>query len=180
MSGFYKIFSTVILKILFHFNQSGERIVMREIPGPNFEIIKYLNNFLNQTELHWCLPSSLTLYLQRPWPFLIISGYRIFRGYKELCNAADRLPDVNHIVFVVHGVGGVMDESTIGRNAAHLRDNVSHILTKCFPKFQEQSGQRVEFFPVEWRTNLKLDEGLVDAITPQRVLGLRSVSDLFQ
>lgn len=112
--------------------------------------------------------------------FLIISGYRIFRGYKELCNAADRLPDVNHIVFVVHGVGGVMDESTIGRNAAHLRDNVSHILTKCFPKFQEQSGQRAEFFPVEWRTNLKLDEGLVDAITPQRVLGLRSVSDLFQ
>ena len=80
---------------------------------------------------------------------LLISGYRIFRGYKELCNAADRLPDVNHIVFVVHGVGGVMDESTIGRHASSLRDNVTHILTKCFPKFQEQSGQRVEFFPVE-------------------------------
>ena len=103
----------------------------------------------------------------------VVAGYRIFRGYKELCNAADRLPDVTHAVFVVHGVGGVMDESTIGRHAAQLRDNVSHILTKCFPKFQEQSGQRVEFFPVEWRTNLKLDEGLVDAITPQRVLGLR-------
>ena len=102
-----------------------------------------------------------------------VSGYRIFRGYKELCNAADRLPDVTHAVFVVHGVGGVMDDSTIGRNAALLRDNVSHILTKCFPKFQEQSGQRVEFFPVEWRANLRLDEGLVDAITPQRVLGLR-------
>ena len=105
----------------------------------------------------------------------MISGYRIFRGYKELCNAADRLPDVTHAVFVVHGVGGVMDEGTIGRNAALMRDNVSHILTKCFPKFQEQSGQRVEFFPVEWRTNLRLDEGLVDAITPQRVMGLRFV-----
>ena len=104
---------------------------------------------------------------------LIIPGYRIFRGYKELCNAADRLPDVTHAVFVVHGVGGVMDEGTIGRNATLMRDNVSHILTKCFPKFQEQSGQRVEFFPVEWRTNLRLDEGLVDAITPQRVMGLR-------
>ena len=66
-----------------------------------------------------------------------------------------------------------MDEGTIGRNATLMRDNVSHILTKCFPKFQEQSGQRVEFFPVEWRTNLRLDEGLVDAITPQRVMGLR-------
>jgi hypothetical protein len=48
-------------------------------------------------------------------------GYRIFRGYKELCNAAERLPDVTHVVFVVHGVGGIMDESTIGRNAAFLR-----------------------------------------------------------
>ena len=44
---------------------------------------------------------------------------------------------------------------------------------QCFPKFQEQSGQRVEFFPVEWRAKLRLDEGLVDAITPQRILGLR-------
>ena len=80
---------------------------------------------------------------------------------------------MTHAVFVVHGVGGAMDEGTIGRNATLMRDNVSHILTKCFPKFQEQSGQRVEFFPVEWRTNLRLDEGLVDAITPQRVMGLR-------
>ena len=118
--------------------------------------------------------STLILNLDVALNFLN-SGYRIFRGYKELCNAADRLPDVTHAVFVVHGVGGVMDDSTIGRNAAFLRDNVSHILTKCFPKFQEQSGQRVEFFPVEWRTNLRLDEGLVDAITPQRVLGLRWV-----
>ena len=68
-----------------------------------------------------------------------------------------------------------MDESTIGRNASHMRENVSHILTKCFPKFSEQSGQRVEFFPVEWRSGLRLDEGLVDAITPQRILGLRSL-----
>ena len=83
---------------------------------------------------------------------------------------------MTHAVFVVHGVGGVMDEGTIGRNATLMRDNVSHILTKCFPKFQEQSGQRVEFFPVEWRTNLRLDEGLVDAITPQRVMGLRFCS----
>ena len=30
-----------------------------------------------------------------------------------------------------HGeVGGVMDEGTIGRNAAAMRENVSHILTK--------------------------------------------------
>ena len=53
--------------------------------------------------------------------FISSLGYRIFRGYKELCNAAERLPDVSHIVFVVHGVGGIMDESTICRNASVLR-----------------------------------------------------------
>ncbi len=43
------------------------------------------------------------------WPasslFSIIScflGYRIFRGYKELCNAAECLPDVTHVVFVLN------------------------------------------------------------------------------
>ena len=30
----------------------------------------------------------------------------------------------------MHGVGGVMDEGTIGRNAGAMRENVSHILTK--------------------------------------------------
>jgi len=57
-----------------------------------------------------------------------ISGYRIFRGYKEPCNAAERLPDVSHIVFVVHGVGGIMDESTIGRNATMLRNELFKII----------------------------------------------------
>ena len=28
---------------------------------------------------------------------------------------------------------------------------------------------------IQWRTNLRLDEGLVDAITPQRILGLRTL-----
>ena len=74
--------------------------------------------------------------------------------FSQVCNAAERLPDVSHVVFVVHGVsssiiiinviiliivsnhhnddqvGGVMDEGTIGRNASAMRENVSHILTK--------------------------------------------------
>merc|ERR1719384_361424 len=148
--------------------------------------IQHTMSFPGEYRVEWMSPEETYMHLENTGSKIYrglvetvgmkkSAGYRIFRGYKELCNAADRLPDVTHAVFVVHGVGGVMDDSTIGRNAALLRDNVSHILTKCFPKFQEQSGQRVEFFPVEWRTNLKLDEGLVDAITPQRVLGLRNM-----
>jgi hypothetical protein len=33
---------------------------------------------------------------------LMFLGYQIFRGYKELCNAAERLPDVTHVVFVLN------------------------------------------------------------------------------
>ncbi len=41
-----------------------------------------------------------------PWSLfsiiLLFLGYRIFRGYKELCNAAERLPDVTHVIFVLN------------------------------------------------------------------------------
>ena len=62
---------------------------------------------------------------------------------QEVCNAAERLPDVTHAVFVVHGVGGVMDEGTIGRNATVLRENVSHILTKA-PQPHRQFSSNVD------------------------------------
>ena len=85
------------------------------------------------------------------------SGERLFRGYKELCSHTDRLCDITHIVFVVHGVGQVVDDTTIIRNTNIMRDNVTQILAKHFPKFQMETGQRVEFFPVEWRSSLRLD-----------------------
>ncbi len=109
----------------------------------------------------------------------------------------DRLPDITHIVFVVHGVGQasfikiqilkfsfdkylfgtlqVVDDTTIIRNTNVLRDNVSALLSKHFPSLQRDAGQRVEFFPVEWRSSLRLDEGLVKHITPQRIMGLRNL-----
>ena len=85
----------------------------------------------------------------------------------------DRLPDITHIVFVVHGVGQVVDDTTIIRNTNIMRDNVQSILNKHFEGFQRESGQRTEFFPVEWRSSLRLDEGMVKHITPQRIMGLR-------
>ncbi len=63
----------------------------------------------------------------------------------------DKTPDITHIVFVVHGVGQVVDDTTIIRNTNILRDNVQSILNKHFPNLQRDTNQRVEFFPVEWR-----------------------------
>ena len=46
---------------------------------------------------------------------------------------SDRLPDITHIVFVVHGVGQVVDDTTIIRNTNIMRDNVNAALNKHFP-----------------------------------------------
>ena len=82
---------------------------------------------------------------------LLYAGYRIFRGYKELCNAAERLPDVTHVVFVVHGVGGNMDESTIGRNAAFLLQYMIHFkfhkFTVLFPKINSWTACKLYAAP---------------------------------
>ncbi len=102
-------------------------------------------------------------------------GERLFRGYKELCSHTDRLAEITHIVFVVHGVGQVVDDTTIIRNTNIMRDNLAQILAKHFPKFQVETGQRAEFFPVEWRSTLRLDEGMVHLITPHRIMGLRNL-----
>ena len=40
--------------------------------------------------------------------FFLFLGERLFRGYKELCTHTDRLAEISHIVFVVHGVGQVI------------------------------------------------------------------------
>ena len=102
-------------------------------------------------------------------------GERLFRGYKELCSHTDRLCDITHIVFVVHGVGQVVDDTTIIRNTNIMRDNVTSIMAKHFSKFQLETGQRAEFFPVEWRSSLRLGEGMVQLITPHRMFGLRNL-----
>ena len=51
----------------------------------------------------------------------------------------------------------------------------SNYIAKHYPKFQMETGQRAEFFPVEWRSSLRLDEGMVRHITPYRIMGLRNL-----
>lgn len=42
--------------------------------------------------------------------------------------------------------------------------------------FEEENKEgRVEFVPVEWRSSLKLDEGVIDLVTPHTVRGVRNV-----
>ena len=127
------------------------------------------HNVYNLNVVFFCIGISASLGFKKP------VGERLFRGYKELCAHTDRLADITHVIFVVHGVGQVVDDSSIIRNTNIMRDNVSQIMAKHFPKFQMETGQRAEFFPVEWRSSLRLDEGMVRHITPCRIMGLRNL-----
>eukprot|EP00795_Rhopilema_esculentum_P013592 gene13592-4487_t len=93
------------------------------------------------------------------------------RGWHTNASVIDDIPEINHLVFLIHGMGQLMHQAGGIVSSAHkFRDKVIKKHFKdCF-----KTG-RVEFFPVEWRTSLKLDEGLVDAVTPTNVIGLRKI-----
>ena len=101
--------------------------------------------------------------------FAKTTGYQLRRGYKVGAVMEDKPNDINHLVFVVHGIGQKRDTGKIIRNTTSFRDCVDWLKQKYFPN----SNNRVEFFPVEWRSSLKLDGDIVDAITPYSVLSIR-------
>ncbi|XP_043278278.1 phospholipase DDHD1-like isoform X2 [Venturia canescens] len=103
--------------------------------------------------------------------FTKTTGYRLRRGYMIRATIDDKPHDIDHLVFVVHGIGQKGDTGKIIRNTTSFRECVSWLERKYFPN----SKHRVEFFPVEWRSSLKLDGDIVDAITPYSVPGIRQL-----
>ncbi|XP_058790056.1 phospholipase DDHD1-like isoform X2 [Phymastichus coffea] len=114
-------------------------------------------------------PSKLMRSVTSKFGFTKTTGYRLVRGYKELATMEDKPDDIDHLVFVVHGIGQKRDTGKIIRNTSMFRECVERMKQKYFPT----SEHRVEFFPVEWRSSLKLDGDIVDAITPYSVLSIR-------
>ncbi|KOX67921.1 Phospholipase DDHD1, partial [Melipona quadrifasciata] len=101
--------------------------------------------------------------------FAKTTGYQLKRGYKNAAVKEDKPHDIDHIIFVVHGIGQKGDTGKIIRNTTLFRDCVDWLKQKYFPN----SNYRIEFFPVEWRSSLKLDGGIVEAITPFSVVSIR-------
>ncbi|KAK9300164.1 hypothetical protein QLX08_007080 [Tetragonisca angustula] len=101
--------------------------------------------------------------------FAKTTGYQLRRGYKNSAVKEDKPHDIDHIIFVVHGIGQKGDTGKIIRNTTLFRDCVDWLKQKYFPN----SNYRIEFFPVEWRSSLKLDGGIVEAITPFSVVSIR-------
>ncbi|XP_071961964.1 phospholipase DDHD1-like [Antedon mediterranea] len=104
------------------------------------------------------------------------SGYRLRRGYMKEARLEDKPPPISHLVLVVHGVGQTMEASNITRSCSDLRRGANKLIEKLFPDLKTMvSTDRVEFLPVEWRSSLYLDGGLIDGLTPNRLKNLRAV-----
>ncbi|XP_012273270.1 phospholipase DDHD1 [Orussus abietinus] len=114
-------------------------------------------------------PSKLMRSVTLKLGFTKTTGYRLRRGYKEAAVMDDKPYDIDHLVFVVHGIGQKRDTGKIIRNTTSFRECVDWLKQKYFPN----SHHRVEFFPVEWRSSLKLDGDIVEAITPGSVTSIR-------
>ncbi|XP_071637489.1 phospholipase DDHD1 isoform X2 [Temnothorax longispinosus] len=114
-------------------------------------------------------PTKLMRSVTSKLGFAKTTGYRLKRGHKTRTSMEDKPRDIDHLVFVVHGIGQKRDTGKIIRNTTCFRDCVGWLRQKYFPN----SKHRVEFFPVEWRSSLKLDGDIVDAITPYSVLSIR-------
>ncbi|XP_026466349.1 phospholipase DDHD1-like isoform X2 [Ctenocephalides felis] len=134
------------------------------------------------TDFHiaWLSPDEIYLYSENAPSKIVRSvthrlgfqkstGYRIKRGYRVPATESDQPQSVTHLVFVIHGIGQKMDAGKIIRNTAAFRESVDWLKNKYFPS----ANQRAEFFPVEWRSSLKLDSDMVDAITPYNVMSIR-------
>ncbi|XP_068231077.1 phospholipase DDHD1-like [Palaemon carinicauda] len=102
------------------------------------------------------------------------TGYKLHRGYSIDANASDKPPDINHIVFVIHGIGQKMERGRIIKNCTVLRENIGFLKQKYYPGVAK-SGQTVEFFPVEWRSSLVLDAGVIESITPHKIINIRQM-----
>lgn len=102
------------------------------------------------------------------------TGYKLHRGYSIDATASDKPPDINHIVFVIHGIGQKMERGRIIKNCTVLRENIGFLKQKYYPSIAK-SGQTIEFFPVEWRSSLVLDAGVIESITPHKILNIRQM-----
>ena len=103
-------------------------------------------------------------------------GNPVKRGYKTLSTLSDNFPPIAHIVFVLHGVGQAMESASIIRCADSIRDISNVLCEKYFPT--RSRSCRVEFIPVNWRTQLILDKGFVSKVTLSDAKGLRNMLNL--
>uniref|UniRef100_A0A0K0CXL7 DDHD domain-containing protein n=1 Tax=Angiostrongylus cantonensis TaxID=6313 RepID=A0A0K0CXL7_ANGCA len=92
------------------------------------------------------------------------------RGFHKEAEWTDGPPETSHLILVVHGIGQKGYENLIAENAQQVRDGVLSALERCYP---DDKKTRPMFLPVEWRSALKLDDGITDVITLPKMSSMR-------
>jgi hypothetical protein len=49
---------------------------------------------------------------------ILAAGYKLIRSYKTEADEKDKLNDITHLVFLVHGIGHKIDNKKIIRNTS--------------------------------------------------------------
>uniref|UniRef100_A0A0N4WST3 DDHD domain-containing protein n=1 Tax=Haemonchus placei TaxID=6290 RepID=A0A0N4WST3_HAEPC len=93
------------------------------------------------------------------------------RGFHKDAEWDDGPAEISHLILVVHGIGQKGYENLIAENAQQVREAVVSAIERCYP--EEKS--RPMFLPVEWRSILKLDDGVTDVITLPKMSSMRNV-----
>ncbi|KAK6735353.1 hypothetical protein RB195_018513 [Necator americanus] len=92
------------------------------------------------------------------------------RGFQKEAELDDGPAEVGHLILVVHGIGQKGYENLIAENAQQVRDAVVSAMERCYP----EEKTRPMFLPVEWRSALKLDDGVTDVITLPKMSSMRN------
>lgn len=108
-----------------------------------------------------------------------MSGMKIKRGLKvktpkssenDSADNEEKEQEITHLVFVIHGIAQKMYENGIVKNCDDLRKECDRKKKEFFPNHK---NQRYMFLPVDWRSSLTLDDGVVETITPSSIQFIR-------
>ncbi|CAH8438518.1 unnamed protein product [Schistosoma turkestanicum] len=153
-------------------NICGPTVLKKRVPYQTIHFTDCHVDWYDENELYLYYEST-SLYIRQKLGMQKV-GTRLCRGFNDLARKEDKIPDISHLCFVIHGIGQKMATNPIVNNCNELRDTCDKIKTRYFSHLDKEN-KRVEFLPVEWRTVLQLDGDTVESITPVHLRGLRTV-----
>lgn len=101
------------------------------------------------------------------------AGVKIRRGLKEKhkeSDLEDKPHGITHLIFVIHGIAQKLYENSVIKNCEDLRKECEKKKKEYFSNYKDQ---RYIFLPVDWRSSLTLDDGIVESITPKSIQTIR-------
>lgn len=153
-------------------NVCGSTVPKKRVPCQTIQFTDCHVDCYGENELYLYYEST-SLYIRQKLGMQKV-GTRLCRGFNDLALKEDKIADISHLCFVIHGIGQKMGTNLVLNNCNELRDTCDKIKSRYFSHLDKEN-KRVEFLPVEWRTVLQLDGDTVESITPVHLRGFRTV-----